>query len=366
MWITRVRAAAVFIVIWTTGLGAGRAYATDAESEADKLIRHGIELRRALDDEAAAREFQRAYKLEPTPRAAAQLGLAKQALGLWEEAEPYVAEALRAAGQDTWATKNRAVLDEALGTIHRHLGRVEVIGDPEGAEVSVNGRRVGKLPLAQPVRVSAGQVDIEIRAPDYLSAQRTVTLVGGQYQRVVIHLTRVEATKADLPKAERATLETDKASVAPQQDQQVPIGPAATATGSSDVERGAPSRARTALKWTAAGLAVGGLAVGVLGTSLHSSNVTRFDEHPCRNKGGSGVLIDGTPDATCQSLLDTFRTDQKVAIIGFAAAGAFAATWLFLFLTEPSPAGGPTANASLRTFCTPSLSDLGFACTSRF
>ena len=98
------------------------------------------------DDEGAAREFQKAYDQVHTPRAAGQLGLAEQALGRWEDAERHVGEALHATG-DAWVVKNRAILDEALGAIQGHLARVEVIGDPDGADVSVNGRLVGKLPL---------------------------------------------------------------------------------------------------------------------------------------------------------------------------------------------------------------------------
>lgn len=106
-----------------TGVGGGAASASDAAEESEKLVRHGIELRRRRDDEAAVRDFQEAYRIYPSPRAAGQLGLAKQALGLRDEAERYVAEALRA-GSDPWVSKHRGVLDEALGTIQKHLGRI--------------------------------------------------------------------------------------------------------------------------------------------------------------------------------------------------------------------------------------------------
>ena len=339
------------------GLGGGRALAGDAAQEAEKLILHGIELRKVRDDEAAAREFQKAYKLFPTPRAAGQLGLAKQALGLWEEAEPFMAEAIRAAGRDHWVTKNRATLDEALGTIQKHLGRVEVIGDPQGAEVSINGRRVGTLPLPEAVHVSAGQVDIDVHAAGYAPTQRTVTLIGGQYQRVVIHLGKVEAPKeAEAPKV-------SVTSRPPEPDPQPEIGAKVTAPPPQPVaDEGGTSRTRVALKWTAAGLAGVGLLTGTVGAVLHSNKVSEFDNHPCRNKDGAGVLVDGTPDSTCQSLLDSFRADQKIAIVGFVAAGAFAATWLALFLTEPSPAARPNEQA----FCAPTATGFGFSCALRF
>jgi hypothetical protein len=305
----------------------------------------------ARDDEAAAREFRKAYDLVPTPRAAAQLGLAKQALGLWEDAERYVSEAMRAP-KDEWVAKNRATLNDALGTIQLHLARLEVIGDPEGAEVAVKGRSVGKLPLAEAVRVSAGEVDVDVRAPGYSPVQRTLTLIGGQYQRVVIHLTKVDAAPAPLP----ALVSTNS--------EPAPTPTSTAAPG--DAAEGGPSGIRIALKWTAGCLAVAGLATGMIGTVLHGNNVSKFDDHPCRNKDGAGVLVDGTPDATCQSLLDSFQTDQTIAIVGFVAAGAFAATWLALFLTEPSPPAGPAAHAARRPWCVPNLGAVGVSCVARF
>src|SRR4051812_23115353 len=170
-------------------VGQPFARAGGSSNEADSLIRHGIELRKAHDDEGAAREFQKAYDQIHTPRAAGQLGLAEQALGRWEDAERHVGEALHAAG-DAWVVKNRVILDEALGAIQGHLARIEVLGDPEGADVSVNGRGVGKLPLKEAVRVSAGEVEVELHASGYVPMQRTLTIVAGQYQRLVLHLTK--------------------------------------------------------------------------------------------------------------------------------------------------------------------------------
>ncbi len=333
--------------------------AARAADDAEKLIRHGIELRKAHDDEGAARAFQQAYDQVHTPRAAGQLGLAEQALGRWEDAERHVGEALRA-GSDPWVGKNRATLDEALGMIEAHLGRVEVLGDPEGAEVSVNGRSVGKLPLAEAVRVSAGQVDVDLRAPGYVAAQRTLTIVGGQYQRLVLHLAKEAAPEVAAAAAARPAAGEGTA----------PSGPGPTTPGLTSAPAAEPpSQARTVLKWSAAGLAAVGLAVGVTGTILHASNVSKFDSNPamCADKNGTAVhQQDGSPAPECQGTLDAYKSDSTWAIVGFAGAGAFAVTWLVLQLTEgPShPAAGEQAMA--RPLCIPSSSGLGLSCEVRF
>jgi hypothetical protein len=338
---THVRVGAAICAV----LALTRPAAADDAREADKLIHHGVELRKAHDDESAAREFQKAYDLTHSPRAAGQLGLAEQALGRWEDAEHHVAEAIHAA-DDPWVAKNRAALDEALGTIQNHLGRVEVLGDPPGADVSVNGRDVGKLPLADAVRVSAGEVDIEVHAPGYVGAQRNVTIVGGQYQKVIIHLVK-EAPPAPEPKPEAT--------------------PAPIRSPDSGPAEG-PSNTRLILKWGAAGLAGASLVTGIVFTILHSQNVSSFTNHGCAIKGDTGVLANGTADPYCASTLDTSRTYQDVFIAGYVAAGAFAATWLILQLTEPaSPSGAAAPEQALRgPLCGPASSGFGLSCAVRF
>src|SRR5579863_3031327 len=327
--------------------------------DAEKLIRHGIELRKAHDDEGAARAFQQAYDEVRTARAAGQLGLAEQALGRWEDAERHVSEALRTTN-DPWVGKNRATLDEALGTIEAHLGRVEVLGDPEGAEVSVNGRTIGKLPLVDAVRVSAGEVDVEMRAPGYVPAQRTVTIIGGQYQRVVLHLAK-EAVAEPTPAA-GAKPAADVTSAGT-------LSATLPAASSSSAPTESSSPVHAALKWSAVGLAGAGLAVGVVATILHANNVSKFDAFTspvCEDNNGKAVHPDGSSAPECQGTLDAYRNDTTWAIVGFASAGAFAVTALVLQLTQGSshPAGVEHARAT--SLCAPSLSGVGLSCEIRF
>src|SRR6185436_15085240 len=89
----------------------------------------GMALRKRGNDEASLPVFQRAYDLSHSARAAAQLGFAEQALGLWPDAERHVSEALRA-DRDPWIARNRAVIGLALETIRRNaaLSPVPVTG----------------------------------------------------------------------------------------------------------------------------------------------------------------------------------------------------------------------------------------------
>ncbi len=95
--------------------------------------------------------FERAWALGGSFRALAQIALAEQALGHWREAYEHLASALRHT-DDPWISAHHATLDVALREIASRLGAVEVSCNVHGAEVRVDGRVVGKTPLAESVR----------------------------------------------------------------------------------------------------------------------------------------------------------------------------------------------------------------------
>src|SRR5262245_21165840 len=175
--------AAAMVVALGLALALGSAQAAPDKDAEDALIRHAIQLRKSGDDRAALIELQRAYGVAHSPRAAAQLGFAEQALGQWPQAEAHVAEALRAK-DDRWIRKNPATVAQALSTIRSHVGRVEIVGGEPGARVTINRQEVGGLPLAGAVAVSAGPVDIEVRAAGFAPAFKTVNVSVGEYARV--------------------------------------------------------------------------------------------------------------------------------------------------------------------------------------
>ena len=104
----------------------------------DELIKEGVEKRRAGEDAAALDLFRLAYELKHSPRAVGQMGLAEMALGRWLNAETHLQEALTAA-QDPWIKKNSRALEASQVSVREHLGNLEVLGSPEGAEVIVEG-----------------------------------------------------------------------------------------------------------------------------------------------------------------------------------------------------------------------------------
>lgn len=163
-----------------------------ASGASEALTKEATALRRAGRDAEAVKKFKMAYDMDPAPRSAGQLGLCLQALGRWSEADEKLAEAISAT-QDPWIRKNRDTLKESLEVVKTHVGRIEVIGEPAGALVTVNGQDIGPIPFPDAIPVNEGIVDVELSATGYQRAQRSLTISGGSYQRLVLRLIKTNA-----------------------------------------------------------------------------------------------------------------------------------------------------------------------------
>src|SRR5215475_9606181 len=147
--VIHVAGAAALIV--GLGLTARPARAGDS-AEAEALIRQGVELRAQKKDERALPLFEKAYQISRSPRTAGQLGLVEMALGYFVDAERYLGEAV-ASPDHPWVAKNLPTLKAQLAAAKAQIGELYIVGEPAGAEVLVNGKPVGKLPLAAPIRL---------------------------------------------------------------------------------------------------------------------------------------------------------------------------------------------------------------------
>ena len=309
-------------------------------------------MRRNGDDEGALAILLQAYGLGHAPRTTGQLGLCEQALGRWADAEAFLTEALKADG-DPWVKKNRRTLEDALATVKAHIARIEIQGEPEGAEVWVNGALAGKVPLSVPVRVSAGEVEIELRAPGFVREAKTMRLEAGQYQRIVMRASK-QPTGASPPPPTGAT-ETTTVVV------NVPEARPGTAAPPTLTREAEPSSGRLALKWVAWGLSAAAVGVGAYGVVGNSSGVSSFDAK-CGIDPATGKAVlksSGTPDATCANLKSDYESKANIAVGGFVAAGALAVTGFVFWLTEPSPRARDVAASRARAVA-------GFSCAPEF
>ena len=160
--------------------------------DVEDLIRQGVELRRQGKDARALPLFEQAYRLAPTPRSAAQLGLVEMTLGYRLEAERHLHEAL-SAPHDIWVQRHRDQLEDSLHKVRSAIGELIVTGSPIGAEVRVNGNRVGELPLLAPIRLGEGPASVELRAPGYTSMLQKISIMGSRRFSLQMDLRRAPA-----------------------------------------------------------------------------------------------------------------------------------------------------------------------------
>jgi hypothetical protein len=301
-----------------------RAASAQSPQDADSLIEQAKALRGAGDDAAAYELYVRAYGIARTPRAAGQLALCEFELNRWVDSETHLQEALRAAN-DPWVKRNRPILVDMMSKVKLRLARVEVTGRPEGADVEVAGRAVGKLPLPGPLRVPAGEIFVRVAAPGYKTDRRTVQVQAEELAQVTVEL---EPGREDL----------SSGGVPPgrEPDPRLAGGvPVADVTSEGRPRTGSWQRQ---VGWVGMGMAGAlgaaggvGLLIRYLKTDEFNSYVNQTTKARCNaalaNKGGG----------PCGGLLDAADQAKTLALVSFAGAGLVAIVSGILLATSPAP-----------------------------
>jgi hypothetical protein len=261
--------------------------------EADKFVAEGIELRARGKDTEALRAFQKAAEIDPdSVRVQIHLATVYQALGNWLLADEYLSMAL-ARQNHPYVNRHRQTLEDAKRVIDANIGRLEVEGEPAGAEVRLNGRLVGTLPLAAPIRSTVGSFMLEVRHEGHYTAQRPITITGGGLVRESVQLEPLPADAAFRGGA-------GSSNAAP-----VTI---------TDIDGGGSPW----LTWTFVG------AAGVAGATTVGALIFR-EEHAGRwNDNARCLEVDRTRAEVCGDERDKANTAETVALVGGALTGAFA------------------------------------------
>ncbi|MES1205301.1 MAG: PEGA domain-containing protein [Pseudomonadota bacterium] len=346
---------ALFLVFLAAFLGlsvlANKASAADAP-DAEALIRDGIALRRKGDDQAALKLFNQAYDLSKTARALAQIGLAEQALGRWGLAARHLHQAveLGQTSNDPWIKKNRASIDSALEIVGRHVGQLEVTGNPSGAEVRVDGELAGRLPLSAPLTTTVGEVAIEVRAPGFLPIMRGATIATGTLTREVFNLQALstrhgtDSSRSDavpVPLGQGSLAGTAKRLSAAHDEPQDKANDPSQRSDAGSEDAAEPSQpsggmsTQRILALAAGGAAVVALGVGVYEHFLWQSKVKSFGSMP-----GCGETFENRGVAGCSQLYKDGQAALLRALVVYGLSAGLAITGTILFLTDREPGAG--------------------------
>ena len=330
--------ASAFALIALAGAPFVRADEIDTQSE--QYVQRGIELRRLGKNREALEAFQRAYDLRATPRAEAQIALARQALADWLDAERGIQDALRAA-EDPWVARYRDVLEQALATVRSHLGTLYVEANVTEGELLLSGLPSGPVPAPdQPLRVGAGTLLFEVRAPGYTSVKRTLEIAPGAEVHVVITL-----DPAPPPGPGGASVATPG-----QRRSAMPLAPSREVSARTGVD----AVRRTPWAYVTLGFAGALAGAGVAAWRVRENNVAVYnDDHRC-------LMGTQTRAEQCAAQANTANIAMGVEIGTFAASAVSAGIGAWL-LWWPQARGSAASSSA----CEP-WANVGVLCTTRF
>jgi hypothetical protein len=279
-----------------------------AEGEEEALIERGNSMRREHRDAEALEQFRRAYEVHQSPRARAQIAFAEQALGRWVESERDLL-AVMAATDDRWVTAHGDALRAAHTVVQKHVASLTIKTTAPGAELWIEGTRIGELPQ-EGIRVPAGAVRFEIRAPGFESAARSITVepgtsVVGQIELVPVAAPGVAGNQ--VPRSE------------------VAIEHRAESARPSSLS---PDGTRRALAWGALGTAGAFLAEAVAAQVITEINTARYNDNA---RCLWGTL---SRDERCGVYRGQAETAQKLAFVGYIGAGTLSLASAILFMAS--------------------------------
>ena len=182
------RCTIALLVVAAAGVARAGETAAGPEAQADELMHQALDLRRQGDNGRALELLRQAEALAPSGRIMAQVGSAEFALQRWVDAEAHLQEAL-ASHDSAWlaSPKNREMLEKTLTETRHHIARLDVHG-PAGAQISVDGKPVGTLPLAEPIHVAAGTLRLAASASGRQQFEKALTVSGGDETTVSVDL----------------------------------------------------------------------------------------------------------------------------------------------------------------------------------
>lgn len=310
---------------------AGATVAQAAESPAvEALLERGIELRRQGSDSEALKLFRQAEAKAPrSVRAMLHVATAAQAAGKWVMASAYLKKVSRYSN-DPYYRRYRDSIAQVERAIAQRVGDFQAIGGPDGAIVTLDGRRIGTLPMAGGVPMEAGTYTVEVSLDGYYPFTRSVVIAGGSLARESVRLNELpEEEKLALARALRPVPEWWESSW---------------------------------LTWTLAGVGVlGGAASG-------AAYVLREDEATEYNSVNCLPPVEGVAGYTnrrdeCGSKREDIRTLDAVLIAGGTTAAVFGSMALVQWLATgrsatPEDGGKKPSPASASIQCGPGLTSI--------
>jgi tetratricopeptide (TPR) repeat protein len=152
--------------------------AKDAKEQARVHFQKGLESYTDGDYRAASIEFERAYALHPTYRLLYNLGQVAYELRDYTATERYFSQYLEE-GKDEIPADRRAEVEQDLARVRARIASISLTTNQPDARLFVDDREVGRSPLKEPYRLSAGQHRVQAQLPGFSPVSRVIEVAGG-------------------------------------------------------------------------------------------------------------------------------------------------------------------------------------------
>jgi hypothetical protein len=170
---------------------------TSEVAEASRHFQAGVRLSEAGSFAAAAAEFEAAYQAQPHPRVLYNLGITYLRLDRRRDAVAAL-DAYLVQGGDAVPSERRKMIEALIDQEAPYLGRVTIDASPDGSEVWVDGRKVGRAPLPGPVWTLPGSHAFELRAGKNTERQ-TLSIAAGARTHLIVRLQALPPLTLPIP-----------------------------------------------------------------------------------------------------------------------------------------------------------------------
>lgn len=149
-----------------------------AKKEAARRFDHGIKLYEDGDYTVALAEFERVYELVPDYRVLYNIGQVSIQLGHYARALVTLREYVARGGNELPADRAKSVQAD-IDLLTGRTASIVLQVEPEGVEVTIDGKVIGTTPIADPVVVDVGERRVELKRSGFVSQEQTLSLAGG-------------------------------------------------------------------------------------------------------------------------------------------------------------------------------------------
>ena len=320
------------------------AASAQSDSDREQAIVHfnaGNEAFSRGNTHEAYREYRTAWQLNRAFDIACNLGRAEAELGKLIESAQHLTYCLDnfSASPQPHVRVARQKYAELFATVKAQVSSLELTVEPDGAEVSVDGKPVGTTPLSRPVYLMPGTHRIEVNMPGYRELTRQVPAAAGETRELSLRLERLTAA-TDQPVAQGSSSDPVEA----------PRGAELGSDASANPPRGDMKRivllTGSTLTLVSAGVGVGFYLQG----SQLDDEARALRKSIQKQQPGEPVQCGSQQLEACTRLADTIDRRERardISRVGFIAMGAVAVGTVAAWLSWPKPPAESAATSDL-------------------